>query len=126
MSDTLESTRKRLQCSFIKPNGERCKAWAALDGLCPFHQPGADENRRKGGHCRSNRVRASKKLPLELKKITTLLQKALIECYRGQLSAKQASAMASLGGAIVKAYESGILEDRLANLEKRIGESNGR
>jgi hypothetical protein len=124
MSDIPANTSKRLQCAFIKANGERCKAWVALNGLCPFHQPGADENRRKGGLNRSTKARADKKLPLRIKTIVVLLEKALVEVYAGRLSCKQGHAMASLGSSIVKAYESGILEERLIALEKRIGDNN--
>jgi len=54
------------QCSFIKPNGERCRGTAAgPQGLCWAHDPAnADRRRRaasRGGKGRSNREVASLK-----------------------------------------------------------------
>ncbi len=42
---------------------------------------------------------------------------ALREVHAGTLDPKRATAMAALGGAIVRAYSVGILEDRVAALE---------
>jgi hypothetical protein len=55
-----------------------------------------------------------------------LLERAMVEVYQGGLQTGRAQAMASLGNAIVKAYESGILEERLAILEKKIGADNAK
>jgi predicted P-loop ATPase len=42
---------------------------------------------------------------------------ALDEVHAGTLDPRQAGAMASLAGAITRAYSVGVLEDRLAALE---------
>jgi hypothetical protein len=124
MSDLPEKTREYLRCTAIKKDGTRCTARAVYDGLCVGHLPNAKENQAKGGKASSTKARADKKLPVRIRQIVILLEKALVEVYQGRLAAKQASAMASLGNAIVKAYESGILEERLTNLEKKFGERN--
>ncbi len=46
---------------------------------------------------------------------------ALDEVHAGTLDPRQASAMASLAGAIVRAYSVGVLEDRVAALEGTAG-----
>jgi hypothetical protein len=48
---------------------------------------------------------------------------ALDEVHRGDLDPRQASAMAALSGAIVRAYAVGVLEDRVAALEGTAGGS---
>jgi len=51
------------------------------------------------------------------------LLEALDEVHAGTLDPKQASAMASLAGTIVRAYSVGVLEDRVAALEGTTGGS---
>jgi hypothetical protein len=48
---------------------------------------------------------------------------ALDEVHAGTLDPRQASAMAALAGAIVRAYGVGVLEDRVAALEGIAGGS---
>lgn len=122
MSMNQDSKSKRQQCIANKVDGTRCTAWAILNGYCVGHQPNSAECRAKGGRNRSTKARADKKLPVRIRQIVILLEKALLEVYQGQLSARQASAMASLGGAICKAYEQGVLEERLELLERKIGD----
>jgi hypothetical protein len=126
MSMNQETTSKRQQCTFIKVDGSRCTAWAALNGLCIGHQPNSAEYRAKGGKNRATKARMDKKLPLQIRHIVVLLEKAMVEVYQGQLPIGRGQAMASLGNAIVKAYESGIMEERLTALEKKIGGNDGR
>jgi hypothetical protein len=126
MSELPEKTREYLRCTAIKKDGTRCTARAVFNGLCVGHLPNAKENQAKGGKASSTKARADKKLPVRIRQIVILLEKALVEVYQGRLSARQASAMASLGGAICKAYEQGVLEERLELLEKKVGADNGR
>jgi len=124
MSMNQESKSNRQQCTATKADGTRCTAFAVLNGLCVGHQPNSAEYRAKGGKNRATKARMDKKLPLQIRHIVVLLEKAMVEVYQGQLQIGRGQAMASLGNAIVKAYESGILEERLTILEKKIGESN--
>ena len=124
MSIETETQSKRLQCVAVKADGTRCTAPAVFNGFCVGHMAGSNENRAKGGKNRATKARMDKKLPLRIRHIVILLEKALIEVHERQISTQQGSAMASLGGAIVKAYESGILEERLTALEKKIGADN--
>jgi len=124
MSGKQEITRERQRCTATRADGTRCTAYAALNGYCIGHQPNSAEYRAKGGRNSSTKARADKKLPVRIRTIVVLLERALVEVYAGRLSCKQGHAMASLGSSIVKAYESGILEERLIALEKRIGDNN--
>ena len=48
-----------------------------------------------------------------------MLEAALGEVYRGELDPRQAQAMASLAGAVVRVITAGELEERLRALEAR-------
>jgi hypothetical protein len=50
-----------------------------------------------------------------------ILEKALEEVHGGKLESKQAQAMASLARAMVAVLTSGELEERLRDIESRIG-----
>ena len=115
---------KRQRCREVKADGSRCRAWATASGLCIFHTPGGQEARRKGGMNSSRKARADKLLPLRLRPLLELLEQALVEVHDGNLGHSQGSAMATLAGAIVKLYESGVLEERLTALEQRAAGGN--
>jgi hypothetical protein len=89
--------------------------------LCYAHDPARaterDEARRKGGTGRATRARLDRLVPATLRPMIASLLGALDEVYRGDLDPKQASAMASLAGAITKAYSLGVLEERVQVLE---------
>lgn len=112
--------RQRLKCTATRKDGKPCSAWAVLNGLCIGHQPNSNEARRKGGRNSSKKARSDKLLPLRLRPVLDLLEQAIEEVHKGKLEARQAAAMASLGNAITKVYEAGILEERLSVLEDRI------
>jgi hypothetical protein len=118
-TESLANTTERLRCKAIKKDGQLCRAWAQGSGLCVFHSPESKEARRKGGFNSSKKARADKLLPLRLRPILTLLEQAITEVHEGKIDSKQATAMASLGGAIVRVYESGVLEERLTDLENK-------
>ena len=55
--------------------------------------------------------------------MANLLEKALQEVHDGDLDPRQAHAMASLAGALVKVITSGELEERLRKLEGQARDS---
>jgi len=120
-----QRTPERQRCRATRKDGAPCRAWAQKDGLCIGHSPGAVEARRRGGRNSSKKARADRLLPLRLRPILETLEKALSEVHAGALEPRQAGAMASLAGAIVKVYETGLLEERLTDLEARIGGNHG-
>jgi len=75
------------------------------------------EARHRGGKNSSREARADKLLPLRLGPIVERLETALTEVHANKLDYQRGSAMASLANAIVKLYESGVLEERVQALE---------
>jgi len=121
-SEIKENPTERQRCKATRKDGQPCSAWAIRDGLCVGHSPGASLARQKGGFNSSKLARADKLLPLRLRPILELLETALTEVYGGTLDLRRGTAMASIANAIIKTYESGILEDRLTILESKVGE----
>ena len=126
-SETRADTSERQRCKATRKDGQPCKGWAQADGLCIGHSPRYKDARRKGGYHSSKKHRADKLLPIRLRPILVLIERALLETYQGKLPERRATAMSTLANAIVKLYEAGVLEDRLQVLEDRIlkGGSNG-
>lgn len=120
-SDSLEITTERLRCRATKKDGTPCKAWAVKDGLCVGHIAESIEGRAKGGIHSSKKHRLDAMLPLRLRPVLELLEKALAEVHEGKLKPSEATAIASLAGAIVKTIEAGVFEQRLLELEERFG-----
>jgi len=109
------------RCTSTRRDGLPCTAQAGTSGYCIGHDPGALDARRKGGHATSRAERAAKLLPARLQPVVSLLENALGEVHRGELDHRQAAAMASLAGALVRAMTAGELEERLRALEDRGG-----
>jgi hypothetical protein len=121
-SGVKENPTERLRCKATRKDGKPCRGWAQADGYCVGHSPKAEDWRRKGGKNSSKIARADKLLPLRLRPILELLERALTEVYGGELDLRRGTAMASIANAIIKAYESGVMEERLAILENRLSD----
>jgi hypothetical protein len=115
------------RCEFRKKNGERCGADAQTDkSLCVFHDPEKVSEgcraRRAGGITRS---RAAALLPFDTpdhplgdtNQVSVLLADSINRLRRGQLDPRVANAMGYLASVLLKALESGRIEERLAHLE---------
>lgn len=109
-------------CQGMRADGSPCRA-RALPGrsYCWAHDPALREKRRaansQGGRNKRTTARITKLMPESLKPTLGALFAALDEVHAGTLDAKQATAMASLAGAIGRLYEVAILEERLDALE---------
>lgn len=118
------------RCSATRANGEQCKA-TALPGrsLCwahdPEHREKALEARKAGGYNSSRAARAAKRAPRDMRDLAEHLLQAVGEVHRGDLDPKKATAMASLAGALVKVHEAGEVNERLAELERRLEAKGG-
>ncbi len=77
------------------------------------------EARARGGQNRSNAARLGNLCPPRLVATYDLLEQALREVHEGSLDPKQASAMASLAGAMTRVLTTGELEQRLRDLEAK-------
>lgn len=74
--------------------------------------------RAKGGANSATRARLTRLVPGTLRLVIATLLEALDKVYDGDLDPRQATAMAALAGAIVRAYGVGVLEERVAELER--------
>jgi hypothetical protein len=123
------------KCESRKKNGERCGADAqTANGLCVFHDPArvseGPRARRAGGITRS---RVAELLPCDTpdhplgdtKQVSLLLADSINRLRRGQLDPRVANAMGYLANVLLKALESGRIEDRLAHLEAVISRDRG-
>jgi hypothetical protein len=126
MAEAYRSDPKR--CTGTRRDGTPCAAAVMGPGtLCYAHDPTRaterDQARRKGGTNSASAARLDRLLPATLRPMIGSLLDALEEVHAGTLDPRQASAMASLAGAIVRAYSVGVLEDRVAALEGTAGGS---
>lgn len=109
-------------CEATRTNGQPCTARALADGYCFAHSPALAQKRRAayatGGRHKSRAARADKLLPASLRPVVVTLIAALDEVHAGTLEPRQASAMASVAGAIGRLYETATLEQRIEALEQ--------
>lgn len=114
-------------CQAVRVNGTACTA-RPMPGSAyclahdPAHRERVAEGSRQGGRNRSAVARAARLIPPDLQSVKRRLLDALEEVHEGGLKPAQASAMAHLSGAIVKLHETGQLEARLADLERKLAE----
>jgi len=115
-------------CQATRKDGQPCAVKAGADGFCVFHSPAAAERRRaanaQGGRNKATPRRLERLLPAALKPVLVRLMDGLEQVHEGVLDPRQATAMASLAGAICKMYETAALEERLAALEAAHGQQN--
>jgi hypothetical protein len=113
-------------CRASRRDGRRCAATVVLpSGYCPMHDPerGAEvaASRARGGRNKAGAVRAARLVPATLRPVLATLLAALDEVRGAEgepaITPAQANAMASLAGAIVRVYQVGVLEERVAALE---------
>lgn len=111
------------RCHATRRDGERCGSTIVLpSGFCAMHDPARrDENaaaRSKGGKHSATVVRLRGLLPPRLIPVFERLETALEEVHSGDLDPRAATAMASLGRALVAVLQAGELEERLRNVEQ--------
>ena len=123
-------------CRAMRRDGQRCRSTIVLpSGFCPMHDPARQAEvraaRERGGRNKARAARLDRLVPGSLKPVLAALIDALHEVHGedGQpptLSPAQASAMASLAGAVVKVYQVGVLEERVEALEAAQGAQDRR
>ena len=114
-----------MRCKSRTRNGEPCRGFAMEDGYCFSHSPALEKKRQearaKGGKNSARAARLKRLVPPRLIPVYERLETALIEVHDGELESKQATAMAALARAMVAVLTSGELEERVRDLETRIG-----
>jgi hypothetical protein len=120
-------------CLAARRDGTPCRAPASAigpDGFCWAHSPATLAERRaarsKGGRQRATAARLDRLVPATLRPMISTLLGALDEVHAGSLDPRAASAMAALAGAIARAYGVGVLEERVAELERATAREAGR
>ncbi len=110
-----------MQCQAETKGGQRCRGAARASGFCFAHDPDLQQARRdgaaRGGQNKRTEARITRLVPVTLKPVLERLMGAVDEVYDGTLEPKQATAMASLAGAISRLYETAEIEQRLEALE---------
>ena len=115
------------RCAATNRTGEPCSA-QPLPGrpYCRWHDPQLAADRKRwateGGRAKSNARRAQRELQLAaagVGQLPAVLFRALGRVEAGELEPNVATAMATLGRAIVAATQAAELEERLAALEAR-------
>ncbi len=118
-------------CAGARQDGRPCTARVLGTGAyCFTHDPARQADRQaaraRGGRNRGNARRAGKLVPSALRPVLDTLLAAVDEVRDGGLTTQQAGALAALAGAIVRVYQAGTLEERLAALEAAQAAQEGR
>lgn len=119
------------KCESRKKNGRPCRANAQIGrDTCVFHDPAKAEDghraRRAGGLTRS---RPAAVLPpttpdhplAKATDVSKLLADSINQLRRGELDARIANAIGYLASVQLRSFEQGMIEDRLAKVEERLG-----
>ncbi len=98
-------------CSAPTKTGKPCRGRPAESGYCFAHDPATKDKREaarvKGGENSSHAARLEKLLPSRLRPTFDRLETAIKEVHEGRLNPHQATAMASVAGAMVKIIKVG-------------------
>ncbi len=98
-------------CAAPTKTGKPCHGRPAESGYCFAHDPATKDKREaarvKGGENSSHAARLEKLLPSRLRPTLYRLEAAIKEVHEGRLNPSQATAMASLTGAMVKVIKAG-------------------
>ena len=114
-------------CQATRKDGRPCSV-RALPGAawCFAHDPERaaqrDEARRRGGRGKARIARVERLVPGTLRPVLALLLTTLNETHEGTITPAQAGALSAVAGAIVRVYQAGVVEDRLAELEAQIAQ----
>ena len=116
------------RCTTTNADGKPCGAQSWRDGLCAWHHPARAaemaEARRKGGAAKSNKMRAKKAMvngtlsPAELEGLLGITMSAV---FNGAKEPAVANAIANLARAAVAVRDAVAVDERLADLERRLG-----
>ncbi len=106
------------RCQALKSNGQPCTANAGSMGFCIGHRAESSEWRTRGGYGSRRANRAEKLLPSRLRPVITMLERALGEVHKGEITPQQATAMARITAVLISAYSAGEFEERLRAVEE--------
>ncbi len=111
-------------CTAVRRDGSPCRGLALPSsdaGHCWAHDAATQDTvkqaRAAGGRATARATRAEKLMPAKLRPVLDTLLAALGKVEDGSLTPQQASSMAAVAGAVVRVFQVGTLEERLAALE---------
>ena len=114
-------------CRAIKEDGKGCGAHAGSSGYCYQHDPDISNETKKEARVRGGRNSAMKiDEPLPARRIRSsedivkLLEETINLVRGGKLQIKIANCIGFLSGHILRAVETGELEKRLQELERKV------
>ncbi len=117
-----------MKCGAIKLDGTNCGGIPLASGLCWAHDPAvrdrADEARRRGGQNKSTIIRATRRMPKDLKDLGSRLLEAFEAVNNGEIPPDRAHAMARLAAVYVQIHGAAETDARLDALEQAV--QNGR
>ncbi len=115
------------RCRSTRRDGARCQGKARASGFCFAHDDALRQARSagntQGGRNKATATRLDKIVPATLKPVLSKLLTAMDDTCDGTMEARQATALASLAGAVVRVYELAALEERLNRLEEQTGQN---
>ena len=117
------------RCSFIKPDGERCRGVAIRSsGLCAAHDPSTQAARRQGQRrggrsTRGTEVRALKEL---LEDLTARVVEGTLESGRAAVAAQLVNTRIRLLEYARRVREQEELEERMSEIERRLESAHDR
>jgi hypothetical protein len=121
-------TKRNPRCEHLKGDGQRCEA-SALGGSrwCFFHDPAKAEQRTAARRAGGTATRAIV-LPADAPNVMIesaadvrrLLAETISQVRRGDLDPRVANCVGYLAGQVLTAFEKDELEQRIAQLERRV------
>ncbi len=116
------------KCTATNASGEPCGAQAWRDSLCAWHHPDRaaemTQARRKGGQAKSSKARARKAMAdgaLSPAELEGLLGITISAVFNGAKEPAVANAVANLVRAAVAVREAVAVDERISELERRLG-----
>lgn len=91
-------------------------------GYCIAHAPESQQWRSRGGTHSRTSERAARLLPARLRPVADLLERAVMECYRGELPERRLVALAAGARALVAVIQAGEVEERVRELERHVAD----
>jgi hypothetical protein len=115
------------RCSFIKTDGNRCRAYATNDSeFCFFHVAngagarlaGARGGRNSKAAERARRIRRGETDVRSFEDVISLLEESINEVRSGQVDSRVANSVGYLANILIKALDQGRLQSRMDFMER--------
>ena len=117
-----------MKCEFIKPDGEKCEAYAVKDSeFCYFHNPDISDEKKREAQSNGGKTKALiLKDPLPELVLTTpdhavlLIADTISRVRAGTLDIRTANCLGFLSDKLLKAFEVSKINDRVEIIERVI------